>query len=75
MGMIACMPVLDLDYDEDSRAEADINVVMNEEGEFIEIQGTGESGTFSKGELDTMLDYAFRGIEKLITIQKQILRK
>ena len=74
VGMIAGKPILDLDYDEDSRAEADINVVMNEKGEFIEIQGTGEFGTFSRDELDTMLDYAFRGIQKLIKIQKQLLK-
>lgn len=74
VGMIAGKPLLDLDYDEDSRAEADLNVVMNEGGEFIEIQGTGEGGTFSRGDLDTMLKYASKGIQELIKIQKQLLK-
>jgi ribonuclease PH len=74
VGLINGKPLLDLDYDEDSRAEADLNVVMSEEGDYIEIQGTGESGTFSRQELDTMLEYASRGIQKLIKIQKQLFK-
>ena len=74
VGLIDGTPLLDLDYKEDSCAEADINVVMNEEGEYIEIQGTGESGTFTRQELDTMLEYASNGIQQLIIKVKQQLK-
>jgi ribonuclease PH len=74
VGIIEGTPLLDLDYDEDSRVVADLNVVMNAEGEFIEIQGTGEGGTFTRLELDTMLSYAADGIKKLIILQKQLLK-
>ena len=66
-------PVLDLDYAEDSTAETDMNVVMNDKGQFIEIQGTAEGHAFDQKELGTMLDYASQGISQLIDIQKQIL--
>jgi ribonuclease PH len=68
VGLIGGEPVLDLDYGEDSRADADLNVVMNKDGEFIEIQGTGEGATFSRQTLDKMLDYASSGIKELIQI-------
>lgn len=74
VGLIDGTPFLDLDYDEDSMAEADINVVMNKEGEYIEIQGTGESCTFSRKDLDTMLEYASKGIQQLIRNQEQQLK-
>ena len=70
VGLIDGEPLLDLDYSEDSRADADLNVVMNQAGEFIEIQGTGEGATFSRKILDEMLDYAVRGIEDLFGFQK-----
>ncbi len=66
VGMIDGQPALDLNYEEDYRAEVDLNVVMNSAGEFIEIQGTGEEATFSREQLDQMLEYAQKGIEELI---------
>ncbi len=67
VGILSGIPVLDLNYAEDSQAEADLNVVMNQEGEFIEIQGTAEGSTFSREVLDTMLEYAESGIQQLIS--------
>lgn len=65
--------VLDLDYAEDSRAETDMNVVMTEDGEFIEVQGTAEGQTFSMEELNSMLSLARDGIAQLIAQQKAAL--
>lgn len=65
--------MLDLSYYEDSRADVDLNLVMNEYGHFIEIQGTGEGDTFSRNELDNMLDIALDGIRQLIQKQKDSL--
>ena len=66
VGLINGRPILDLNYDEDSRADVDMNVVMNGDGEFIEIQGTGEGASFSVEELDQMLVLARRGVLELI---------
>jgi len=68
-------PVLDLDYPEDSDCETDMNVVMNEAGQFIELQGTAEGHAFRREELDTMLALAGKGIGELIEIQRQALAK
>ena len=65
--------ILDLDYDEDSSAETDMNFIMNDEGNFIEIQGTAEEGAFSKEELDKMINLATSGIKSIIDIQKNAL--
>ena len=65
--------VLDLDYDEDSNAETDMNFIMNDEGNFIEIQGTAEEGSFSHDELNKMVALASKGIKKIIEIQKETL--
>lgn len=65
--------VLDLDYDEDSNAETDMNIVMNESGGFIEVQGTGEDGDFSHEQLLAMLALGKSGIEELVALQKQAL--
>src|SRR5699024_5473108 len=65
--------VLDLDYHEDSAAQVDMNVVMTGNGEFVEIQGTGEEATFSRTELNTLLENAEIGIEKIFEIQKESL--
>jgi len=62
--------VLDLDYDEDSSAETDMNVVMTEAGSFIEIQGTAEAAPFDRSELNALLDLASGGIAQLVDIQK-----
>ncbi len=66
-------PVLDLDYVEDSSAETDMNVIMNSQGHYIEIQGTAEGHPFSGGELESMLGLARHGIEQLFASQQAIL--
>ena len=73
VGLVDGNLVLDLDYEADSRAEVDMNVVMTASGELVEIQGTAESKPFGENELNKMLSLARRGIEKLITIQKKVL--
>ncbi|TAK78377.1 MAG: ribonuclease PH [Gammaproteobacteria bacterium] len=70
VGIFQGEAVIDLDYLEDSRAETDMNVVMTEQGGFIEIQGTAEKNTFTDKELDAMLGLAKNGIRQLIEIQK-----
>jgi ribonuclease PH len=64
-GIVNGAPVLDLDYPEDSTAETDLNVVMNEAGAFIEVQGTAEGHAFRRDELDRMLELAENGIKQL----------
>ncbi|MFP5506307.1 MAG: ribonuclease PH [Gammaproteobacteria bacterium] len=73
VGIYQGTPVLDLDYAEDCNAETDMNVVMNEHGDFIEVQGTAEGHPFSHNELLAMLDLAQGGIFSLIQAQKQAL--
>jgi ribonuclease PH len=73
VGIYEGTPVLDLDYAEDSTAETDMNVVMNDAGHFIEVQGTAEGHAFRRDELDAMLDLAQSGISDLITAQKAAL--
>lgn len=73
VGIYQGMPILDLDYAEDSSAETDMNVVMTEHGGFIEIQGTAEKETFKQDELDGMLVLAKNGILDLIAKQKSSL--
>lgn len=65
--------ILDLDYAEDSGCETDMNVVMNGQGEFAELQGTAEGAAFTRSELDAMVDLATDGIGQLVAIQKSIL--
>ena len=64
---------LDLDYDLDVRAEVDMNVVMSSEGRFVEVQGTGERGTFDRTQLDALLELAARGIATLDSAQVRVL--
>jgi ribonuclease PH len=73
VGMYQGEPVLDLDYPEDSAADTDMNVIMGEDGGFIEVQGTAEGAPFARGELDGMLDLAAQGINELIERQKEAL--
>ncbi len=75
VGIFQGVPVLDLDYAEDSQAETDMNVVMNDSGAFIEIQGTAEGHAFRKDELDAMLSLATAGIESLLAKQRLALGK
>ena len=64
------VPVLDLDYEEDSNAEADANFVLTGQGQIVEIQATGEKRGFSQGEFDSLFSLARKGIGELITLQK-----
>jgi ribonuclease PH len=73
VGIYRGVPVLDLDYAEDSAADTDMNVVMGECGGFIEVQGTAEGAPFARTELDGMLDMAARGIGQLIGRQREAL--
>jgi ribonuclease PH len=73
VGIYKGIPVLDLDYPEDSAADTDMNVVMAANGDFIEVQGTAEGATFNRAELDSLLDIAGGGIAELIAIQREAL--
>jgi ribonuclease PH len=75
VGIYQGMPVLDLDYSEDSTAETDMNVVMTDKGGFIEIQGTGEDGEFSMEDLNAMVGLAQEGIGHLLKAQQAALGK
>ena len=73
VGVIDGEPRLDLDYPEDVRAEVDMNVVMSSTGQFVEVQGTGEHGTFDREQLNALLDLAVSGIKRLDELQQQAL--
>jgi ribonuclease PH len=75
VGIFRGHAVLDLDYAEDSDAETDMNVVMNDAKGFVEIQGTAEGHALQRGELDTLLDLAIVGIEQLLAAQAAVLAK
>jgi len=73
VGIFDNTPVLDLDYPEDSRAETDMNVVMNDGGGFIELQGTAEGHAFRRDELDQLISLAEKGIRSLMELQSAAL--
>src|SRR5437764_2237760 len=73
VGIVAGVPLLDLKYDEDSRAEVDMNVVATGDGRFVELQGTAEGQPFTRGEMDALLALAAVGVEKLFTAQRAAL--
>jgi ribonuclease PH len=73
VGIYQGVPVLDLDYPEDSAADTDMNVIMTEAGDFIEVQGTAEGATFKRDELDSLLDLAGIGINELVAKQRAAL--
>lgn len=73
VGIVDGEKLLDLRFDEDSKAQVDMNVVMTDKGQIVEIQGTGESFPFSRQDLDELLDLAQKGIFDLINIQKNML--
>ena len=75
VGRVNGRTLLDLDYAEDSAADVDMNVVMTGAGRFVEIQGTGESATFTRAELDKLVRLASRGIKELSDQQRKALRK
>ncbi|HEY2774355.1 MAG TPA: ribonuclease PH [Candidatus Binatia bacterium] len=73
VGIVGGRALLDLAYDEDSRADVDMNVVMTGDGEFVEVQGTGEGGTFRRDQLDELTDLAWTGIRELLAAQRKVL--
>ncbi|HET8620669.1 MAG TPA: ribonuclease PH [Acidimicrobiales bacterium] len=73
VGVVDGVPVLDLPYEEDSRAEVDMNVVMTSEGRFVEVQGTAEGQPFTRGELDEMLGLAEKGIAEIVELQREMV--
>ena len=73
VGIVAGFPLLDLAYEEDSRAAVDMNVAMTDSGKFVEIQGTAEAVPFSRGELDALLNLAETGIRSLHSAQQAVL--
>ena len=73
VGIVGHTPLLDLKYDEDSRAEVDMNVVCTSDGRFIELQGTAEREPFSRAQMDELLALATRGIEVLVGLQKTVI--
>lgn len=75
VGMVDGELLLDLEYAEDSVAEVDMNVVMDERGRFIEVQGTGEQTPFDRARLDAMLDLAAGGIDRLLEIQRKVTQE
>ena len=74
VGVVGGRPVLDLCYEEDVRAETDMNVVVTGEGRFVEVQGTAERAAFDRSELDAMLDLAVAGCGQLAQLQRQALQ-
>ncbi len=75
VGIYNGVPVLDLDYEEDSQAETDMNVVMNETGHFVEVQGTAEGHAFTREEFDTLLELASAGVSEIIEAQNAAIAK
>jgi len=73
VGIVGNTPLLDLKYDEDSRAEVDMNVVCTGDGRFIELQGTAEREPFTRAQMDDLVTLATRGIEALIAHQKKVI--
>lgn len=73
VGIVGGTPMLDLKYSEDSAAEVDMNVVMNGDGRFVEVQGTGEEATYTRAELNQLLDLAEAGINEIIELQNKII--
>ena len=74
VGLCEGMPCLDLAYVEDSAAQVDMNVVMTAGGRYVEVQGTGESATFSDAELRALLKLAARGIQRIVRVQRRVLQ-
>ena len=73
VGIVGNTPLLDLKYDEDSRADVDMNVVCTSDGRFIELQGTAEREPFSRSQMDELLALASQGIEVLVGLQKSVI--
>lgn len=73
VGIVNKTPMLDLKYTEDSLAEVDMNVIINGKGEFVEVQGTGEEATYTRAQLNELIDLAEEGIKHIIEIQNQVI--
>jgi ribonuclease PH len=73
VGIVNNTPLLDLKYDEDSRAEVDMNIVCTGDGKFIEVQGTAEREPFSRGQMNDLLALAEKGLESIVKIQREAL--
>jgi ribonuclease PH len=73
VGVVDALPMLDLDYSEDSRAEVDMNVVMTSSGRFVEVQGTAEGLPFTRSELDELLALGEHGIAQILDAQAEVL--
>jgi ribonuclease PH len=73
VGIVDGTPLLDLKYDEDSRAEVDMNVVCTGDGRFIEVQGTAEGSPFTREQMDNLLELAKKGIAELVQLQRQAI--
>ncbi|HZU69139.1 MAG TPA: ribonuclease PH [Ktedonobacteraceae bacterium] len=73
VGIVGGEIMLDLCYEEDSRADVDFNVVMTAQHQFVEVQGTGEGGVFDRGSMDKLISLAEQGIDQLLELQKQYL--
>ena len=73
VGVVGDLPMLDLDYSEDSGAEVDMNLVMTSSNRFVEVQGTAEGLPFSKGELGDLLSLAEHGIAEILDLQAEML--
>ena len=75
VGIVKGQTLLDLKYTEDSAAEVDMNVIMNSKGEYVEVQGTGEEATYTRAELNDLLDYAEKGIRELFEVQELVIEE
>jgi ribonuclease PH len=73
VGLIDGAPLLDLEYEDDVRADVDLNVVMSGRGLLVEVQGTAEKGLFDRADLDGLLDLAGAGIARLVELQRQAI--
>jgi ribonuclease PH len=73
VGVVDGVPLLDLAYDEDSRAEVDMNVIKTGDGRFVEVQGTAEGAPFDRAALDALLELAGSGVSQLIALQREIV--
>lgn len=72
-GIVKGVPLLDLNYEEDSQAEIDMNIVMTGSGEFVELQATGEKSSFPRRQLDDLIELGSKGVEDLVALQKSVL--
>jgi len=75
VGIVGDRPMLDLKYTEDAAAQVDMNVIMNGEGEYVEVQGTGEEATYTRAQLNDMLDLAEEGIKELVEMQNAAIEE